>query len=126
MSQQNQWELENWIELLPYTDRPKTTIEGVSLAQEAIGRPVRMEQVIQSLAAAPGEEAERTLGDIAQAFPTLGAEYTWTKAFLDRGSVSSIGMLLDRLGEPGLGGDLRHYQRLGYWARTRECGKRKC
>jgi hypothetical protein len=117
--QQNQWEIESWIELLPYTDRPKATIEGVSLAQEAIGRPVRMEQVIQALAAAPGAEAERTLGDVAQAFPMLGAEYAWTKAFLQRGTVSSIGRLLDRLGENGWAGDRRHGDA---WAMGRELG----
>jgi hypothetical protein len=119
MLQQNQWEIESWIELLPYTDRPKATIEGVSLAQEAIGRPVRMERVIQALAVAPGAEAERTLGDVAQAFPMLGAEYAWTKALLRRGTASSIRILLDRLGENGWAGDRGHGDA---WAMGRELG----
>jgi hypothetical protein len=96
----NRWELEGWLGLLPCTDRPETTVTGVEMVFGADRHPQRMEEVVRSLSVAPGEAAERTLGELARRFPALAGEYEWIKAFTRRRTITAIGMLLDQLAEP--------------------------
>jgi hypothetical protein len=101
LDQNSRWELNGWLGLLPFTDRPEATVMGVEMVLEADRHPHRMEEAVRSLSVAPGEAAERTLGELARRFPALASEYEWMKAFTRRRKVTAIGMLLDRLAEPG-------------------------
>jgi hypothetical protein len=101
LHQNNRWELDGWLGLLPFTDRPEATVTGVEMALDADRHPHRMEEAVKSLSVAPGEAAERTLGEFARRFPALAGEYEWIKAFTRRRTVAAIGMLLDHLAEPG-------------------------
>jgi hypothetical protein len=62
--------------------------------------PHRMDKAVNSLGVAPGNAAERTLGELARRFPALADGYEWFKAFIRRRTVAAIGMLLDLLAEP--------------------------
>ena len=101
LDQNNRWELDGWLSLLPFTDRPEATVTGVEMALDADRHPQRMEEAVKSLSVAPGEAAQRTLGELARRFPALVGEYEWIKAFTRRRTVAAIGMLLDHLAEPG-------------------------
>jgi hypothetical protein len=101
LDQNNRWELDGWLALLPFTDRPEATITGMEMVLEADRHPHRMEGVIRSLSLAPGEAAGRTLGELARRFPELAGEYEWIKTFTGRRTVAAIGTLLDHLAEPG-------------------------
>src|SRR5208282_1183858 len=86
----NRWELNLWLGLLPFADRPEATVTGVEMVLEADHHPHRSEEVVRSLGLAPGEAAERTLALIALKFPALASEYEWIRTFLGRRSISSI------------------------------------
>ena len=98
----NQWALDLWLGLLPFTDRPEATITGVEMVCGALSHPRRMEEVVRSLSLAPGEAAERTLHQMASRFPAIAGEYEWNKALIARRSVAGIGMLLDLMTDPAL------------------------
>jgi hypothetical protein len=100
LDQNSRWELNGWLGLLPFTDRPEATVTGVEMVLDADRHPHRMEEAVRSLSVAPGEAAERTVGELARRFPALASEYEWIKAFTRRRTVTAIGMLLDRLAEP--------------------------
>jgi hypothetical protein len=87
---------------LPFSDLPGSTVAAVELALGAYNGRRRLDEVIKSLSVAPDDEAEQALGELARRFPALATEYEWIKAFIRRGTVTAIGMLLDRLAEPGL------------------------
>jgi hypothetical protein len=101
LHQNNRWELDGWLGLLPFTDRPEATVTGVEMVIDADRHPHRMEEAVKSLSVAPGEAAERALGEFARRFPALAGEYEWIKAFTRRRTIAAIGMLLDHLAEPG-------------------------
>ena len=74
---QHLWEVEGWIELLPFSDRPETTVDAIAEVNAAIGRQHEMERVVTALSRAPGEVAERLLGQLARQNRGLAGAYHW-------------------------------------------------
>ncbi len=64
MFDQSLWEAEKWLSLLPFTDRPASTIDGVDLLLNALPRPHSLEHVVSALGDAPGEEADQVLAEL--------------------------------------------------------------
>jgi hypothetical protein len=120
LDQQNLWAIEAWLELLPFTDRPSAALQAIESVQTAIPRLPAMAGIIRAFGSAPGQEAEQTLGELSRRFPDLAREHDWTTAFLTRGTVSAVGMLLDRLSDPTWPGPLRAYSEA--WSIGRELG----
>ena len=96
------WEVEGWLELLPFTDRPAATIEGVELVNSALPDPHRMERVVSALGDAPDEEAERMLSQLVCRHPRLVSQHEWVKAILKRDTVSAATILIDLVFDGGL------------------------
>jgi hypothetical protein len=57
---QNTWEIEPWLELLPFTNRPEAVIEGLEKVKAFYGRDYaqRWERVLTAVAAVPGSQGE--------------------------------------------------------------------
>jgi hypothetical protein len=89
------WEIEGWLELLPFSDRPDATIEGIELVSAALSHPRRMERVLSALAYAPGDNAETVMLGFVRQHPQLANQHDWVKAFLERGTPSAARMLID-------------------------------
>jgi hypothetical protein len=100
---QHLWEVEGWLELLPFSDRPEATVDAIAEVNAAIGRRHRMERVITALSHAPGEVAERLLGQLARQNNWLASPYHWESAIIARGTVSSALLLVDLAAEGVLG-----------------------
>lgn len=49
MFDQGLWEVEGWLALLSFTDRPAATIDGVDLVLNALPRPRPLERVVSAL-----------------------------------------------------------------------------
>jgi hypothetical protein len=57
---QNAWEIEPWLELLPFTTRPEGVIEGLTKVKGFYGKEwaKRWERVLKAVAGVPGPEGE--------------------------------------------------------------------
>jgi hypothetical protein len=75
-------EVEGWLQLLPFSDRPAATIEGVELVIAALPQPRALEHVVSALGDAPGEEAERALRELMERHPEIASRHDWAPASL--------------------------------------------
>ena len=87
MFDQSLWEAEGWLSLLPFTDRPASTIDGVDLLLNALPRPHALEHVVSSLGDAPGEEADEILAELNRRFPRLVGQHEWVRTLVERGHI---------------------------------------
>ena len=85
---QNTWDIEPWLELLPYTNQPASVIEGLAKVKEFYGTgwPKRWPRVLASVACLPGAEAEALLATLARTHKDIADEYEWMNAILGRDS----------------------------------------
>jgi NACHT conflict system protein len=102
MFREGMWEIEGWLELLPFSDRPDATIEGIELVSAALSHPRRMERVLSSLAHAPDDDAETVMLELVRQHPYLANQHDWVKAFLERGTISAARTLIDLVYDGGL------------------------
>jgi hypothetical protein len=102
MRDQGFWEIEGWLELLPFSDRPETLVDAIAEVSAAVGREHEMERVITALSHAPGEAAEHLLGRLARKNRGLASAYHWETAILRRGTASSALLLIDLVAEGAL------------------------
>jgi hypothetical protein len=49
MTDQEWWEVERWLELLPFTDRPTATGDGLAIVNAVMSHPRRMDHVVSAL-----------------------------------------------------------------------------
>jgi hypothetical protein len=96
------WEVVGWLELLPFSDRPSSVLDGVQMVLDVLPSPERMERVVTAAAAAP-ELSEDQLAEMLQRFPRLASEHEWAHAFLSRGTLPAIEVLIGLVGDGKLG-----------------------
>ncbi|MGH7074361.1 MAG: hypothetical protein ACREFD_09210, partial [Stellaceae bacterium] len=95
MFREGLWEVEGWLELMPFTNRPGATTEGVEWVNSALPRPHRMERVVSALGVAPGDEVEEVLKQLVHRYPHLASQHEWVEAIIARGTVSAARILVD-------------------------------
>jgi hypothetical protein len=88
------WELKEWLQLPPFSDRPTATLEALELAPKLLHR-WDLRGVLSALADAPDAEAERILGELAKRDPDLLGEHEWLDAVLGCATDSAYLMLFD-------------------------------
>jgi hypothetical protein len=88
-------ELRYWLRLLPFTDRPTETFDIVRALPERYRTPAMLEDMLDALGAAPGEDAEDVLFRLAEADPRLYAYDKWRDAVILRGTVSAAVRFID-------------------------------
>jgi hypothetical protein len=105
MYREGLWEIQGWLELLPFTDRPTATIEGVELVLSAFPYPQPMERVVSALGDAPDEGTERILAELMRRYPRLASQHDWVRTIVKRGSEAAGIMLMDITADgPGASG----------------------
>lgn len=94
---QNSWEIEPWLELLPYTTNPDSVIDGLAKVKAFYLREwaQRWERVLTAVAAVPGPEGEALLSKLARSHKDIAPEYSWMKAILRRGTMSAVLLYVD-------------------------------
>jgi len=88
-------ELKNWLQLLPFTNRSGETFQVVCGLPEFKSNESRWESVIMALGIARGEEAEKTLFQLADADPRLYGSREWQEAAFRQRSPAAARQLLD-------------------------------
>jgi hypothetical protein len=58
---QNSGRLDGWLELLPFSDRPEATFEGIVSLDPRLREPWRLRRVLSALGHAPSPQAEEVL-----------------------------------------------------------------
>jgi len=94
------WELKEWLQLLPFSDRPAATLEALELLPKNLLHRWDLRGVLSSLANAPDADAERILGELAKRDPDLLGEYEWLDAVLARATDSAYLMIFDLFCDP--------------------------
>jgi len=102
---QHTWEIEPWLELLPFTDRPQSVLEGMGKVKEFYGSGHRrhFDRVIHAVAKAPGPQGEVLLSELIRAHKDIASDYTWTQAILSRDTASAALLCLELLTDGVLG-----------------------
>ena len=98
MFDQSLWEAEGWLSLLPFTDQPVSTIDGVDLLLNALPRPYPMEHVVSALGDAPGKEADHILADLIRRHPRLVSQHEWVRTLVEAACLTAKDELRDEYG----------------------------
>jgi len=97
--------IENWLALLPFSDRPAAVHEGLALIDMRFRAPWRLRGLLSALDNAPDSQAEKSLEELAENDPRFYAEDAWLKAVVARGTLSSAAMLLGLICDGKLAGN---------------------
>jgi hypothetical protein len=98
MLPQNSWELEGWLALFAFSDRPAAALEALPLLPESHSAPQQLRRLLDALGYSPSDEAESVLKALADHDARFRATYEWTNALERRGTVTAIEYLLDQVG----------------------------
>jgi hypothetical protein len=102
---QHTWEIEPWLELLPFTNCPRSVVEGMGKVKEFYGPGHRQhfDRVVSAVANVPGADGEALLAELARAHKDIATDYTWTRAILARDTASAAIMCLELVTDGVLG-----------------------
>ena len=102
---QHTWEIEPWLELLPFTDRPQSVVEGMEKVKAFYGSGHRQhfDRVVHAAANAPAPQGEALLAELIRAHKDIASDYTWTRVILSRDTASAALLCLDLVTEGVLG-----------------------
>lgn len=94
---ENQGTIDRWLVLLPFTDRPKATIEGLAMLPGSARTPWRLRPLLSALAHAPSDDAEVVLKWLGETDTRLLQEHGWFAALEERGTLPAFRILLERI-----------------------------
>lgn len=99
LSDQNGGELEGWLELLPFSDRPMATRDGLQLIEATRRQPWRLGRVLSALAYAPSPDAEDVLKALPRSDVQFLGDHDWITALERRDPVAAARTLLEFISE---------------------------
>ena len=88
-------ELEGWLELLPFSDRPNATLDALEMLDPNLKQPWRSRRLLSALGHAPSPEAEHVLNLLPKMDAGFLSQYEWLAALEKRGSVSAAHIFLE-------------------------------
>lgn len=94
---ENRGEVEGWLDLMPFTNRPAITLEGLAFSGKTGEPSWRLRRLFSALGNAPDEEAEWVLIQLAKANPSHLGEHEWVAALASRQTKSAVLALLELL-----------------------------
>lgn len=116
---QDWWELEGWLELLPFTDRPMATLDGLNLLDPAWRQPWRLRSMLSALSYAPSSEAEHVLKELPRRDAAFLNDHDWLSALEQRSPVAAARTLLEFISD----GTLSAAHVRDRWWLTRKLGR---
>jgi hypothetical protein len=96
-TRQNTWEIEPWLELLPFTTRPDAVIEGLTKVKAFYGAGwvKRWERVLIAVAQVSGAKGDALLAVLARTHKDIAGEHEWMRAVFGRDSAASVLLYID-------------------------------
>lgn len=116
---QDWWELEGWLDLLPFTDRPMATLDGLDLLDPAWRQPWRLRSMLSALSYAPSSEAEHVLKELTRRDAAFLNDHDWLSALERRSPLAAARTLLEFISD----GTLSAAQVRDRWWFTRKLGR---
>jgi hypothetical protein len=113
------WELEGWLDLLPFTDQPIATLNGLDLLDPAWRQPWRLRSTLSALSYAPSSEAEHVLRELPRRDTAFLNDHDWLGALERRSPVAAARTLLEFISD----GTLSAVQVRDRWWLTRKLGR---
>jgi len=95
LQEQDGWRLKDWLQLLPFTDRPAAVLEVLERAEDFRADPWKLSSLLSALSYAPSVEAEKVLDELAKRDERFLSEHDWTAALTNRNTLSAARLLLD-------------------------------
>lgn len=90
-------EVERWLQLLPFSDRPEALMDALALVDAKFLEPWRIEGLLKALGAAPSTQSDYLLGTLAERDPRLYEKWEWRDAIVRRDTPASNVMVLSLL-----------------------------
>jgi hypothetical protein len=84
-----------WLSLLPFSDRPKSTLDALSFLESSLKQPWQLLRLLSALSSAPTEESEYILFQLAKQDDKYLHSYEWLNAIGKRDTILSMRQLLD-------------------------------
>jgi hypothetical protein len=84
-----------WVRLLPFTSRPSDGLAVLQKLPKSHQWFQRLEEIVRSIAVAPGADAEALLFQIAEDEPALYKTHDWIDAVFRRGTLSADRRFID-------------------------------
>jgi hypothetical protein len=78
------WEWEGWLKLMPFSDKPMATIDALELLPKPV-QAWRLRGLLSALANSPSPEAEDVLVGLPRKYVDFLGEYDWLRALEKRG-----------------------------------------
>jgi hypothetical protein len=117
--EQNWWELGGWLELLPFSDRPMATLDGLDLLDPTWRQPWRLRSILSALSYAPSSEAERVLRELPRKDKAFLNDHDWIGSLERRSLVTAARTLLDFISD----GTLSAVEVRDRWWLSRKLGR---
>jgi hypothetical protein len=92
-------DIDDWLELLPFSDRPDATIDGLELLEPNLKQPWRLRRLLSALGYSPSPAAEHVLNQLPQKDSRFLNQYEWFAALDKRGTESAVRILLELICE---------------------------
>jgi hypothetical protein len=86
--------LHYWLELLPFSNRPKVTLEVLALLPPQLRKPHELTALLAALGHAPSEEAVELLGTLAREDENFLQQYEWYGALERRRTTAAMRLLI--------------------------------
>ena len=77
LSQSDGFELRQWLQLLPLTDRPRPGLDLLTTLPDSFRRPRMLEDVVYACESLPGEEGALCLFKLAELLPAFYCDHGW-------------------------------------------------
>jgi hypothetical protein len=91
------WEFEDWLNLLPFSDKASAVLDALELLGQSTQRPWQLRGLLSGLGFSPSQDAEEILKELPRRYPAFLTEYDWLKALEKRGPVYAARTLLEFL-----------------------------
>lgn len=92
-------ELEGWLVLIPFSDRPEATLDALELLGPNLRQPWQMHHLLSALGDSPSPAAEAVLKQLPQKDSRFLSQYEWFGALGKRGTESAERILLELICE---------------------------
>jgi hypothetical protein len=93
------WEFEQWLNLLPFSDKPSAVLDALELLGAGAQRPWHLRGLLSGLGFSPSQDAEEVLKELPRKYPAFFREYDWLKALEKRGPDFAARTLLEFLAQ---------------------------
>ena len=93
------WELDSWLALMPFSDRPMATLEGWDLIDGPRRQPWGLRNMLRALGYAPSRDAESVLKELPRRDERFLSEQDWITALERRSPLFAARTLLEFIAE---------------------------